>query len=101
MHRFSRIIHEKKSKCTYELTTIGVDTLTNMLLFETHAHTSLLYREFQSSLTDFTMPKKKLPSREHAGLHCSKVATTLRCQHRLSLASDLYCPVHSIDWNFS
>ena len=37
MHRFSRIIHEKKSKCTYELTTIGVDTLTNMLLFETHA----------------------------------------------------------------
>ena len=85
LHRFSRIIHEKNfsTKCTYEHDNWPRHTDKSVAF----KHWSTL-REFQSSLTDFTMPKSSLCC---TGLRQYKLKWLLCCY--LELRAELH-------WNF-
>ena len=96
LHRFSRIIHEKNfsTKCTYEHDNWPRHTDKSVVLLQ---HWSTL-REFQSSLTDFTMPKSSLCC---TGLRQYKLKWLLCCYLELgSAALEFFLKPREDHWLF-
>ena len=95
LHRFSRIIHEKNfsTKCTYEHDNWPRHTDKSVAF----KHWSTL-REFQSSLTDFTMPQSSLCC---TGLRQYKLKLLLCCYLELgSAALEFFLKPREDHWLF-